>query len=140
MPGSLNDYLELKLLEELVGKTAFTMPTIYIALSRADPGESGSGVDEPTIGALGYARIQTTAANWGSASAGQIANAQALAYAEATGAWGTISHFIAYDAASGGNPLFYGTIDYPPGTPAPVVVGGGSTVSFAIGALVITLT
>jgi len=140
MAGSLNDYLELKLLEELVGKTAFTMPVAYIALSRADPGESGAGVDEPTIGALGYARIQTTAANWASAGSGAIYNAQILSYAEATGSWGVISHFIAYDAATGGNPLFYGTIDYPPGTPCPMTVGGGSTVSFAVGAIGCTMT
>jgi hypothetical protein len=139
MAGSLNDYLELKLLEELTGKTAFTMPTVYIALSRADPGESGAGVDEPAIGSLGYARIQTVAANWGTAAAGAIANAQLLAYAEATGSWGVLTHWIAYDAPTGGNPLFYGTIDYQ-GTPTPKTISGGDTASFAIGALGVTLT
>ena len=137
--GSFNDYLELKLLEELVGRTAFTMPVAYIALSRADPGESGAGVDEPTIGVFAYARIQTTVANWAAANAGAIYNAQILAYAEATGSWGVCSHWIAYDAPTGGNPLFYGTIDYQ-GTPTPKTITGGDTASFAIGALGVTLT
>ena len=139
MAGSFNDYLELKFLEEAVGKTAFVMPTAYIALSRADPGESGAGLDEPTIGLLGYARIQTTAANWGTAAAGAIVNAQILAYAEATGSWGTCSHWIAFDAASGGNALFYGTIDYE-GVPTPKTITGGDTASFAVGAIGVTLT
>ena len=134
MPGSLNDYLELKLLEELVGKTAYTMPTVYIALSRADPGESGAGVDEPTIGALGYTRIQTAAANWGTAAAGAIANGQLLSFAEATGSWGACTHWIAYDAATGGNPLFYGELT------VPKTITTGDTASFAVGALSITLT
>ena len=134
MAGSLNDYLELKLLEEIVGKTAFVMPTAYIALSRADPGESGAGVDEPTIGSLGYARIATTAANWGTAAAGAIANAQILSYAEATGSWGACTHWIAYDAATGGNPLFYGELT------VPKTITTGDTASIAIGALSVTMT
>jgi len=79
---SFSDYLELKVLEHVTGKTAFTMPAAYIGLSTADPLDTGSGLAEPVGGA--YARVATTATDWATAAAGAISNATILTFAAAT--------------------------------------------------------
>ena len=109
MAGTLSDYAENKVLELLVGKTAFATPTAYIGLKTADPLDDNSGGTEPTIGTGGYARIATTGSDWGNAAAGAIANAAALSFVISTAAWSTgateLTHFIVMDAATAGNML-----------------------------------
>ena len=106
--GSFSDYLENKFLDHLFGKGSYTPPAIYVALSAADPLDDGSGLAEPS--GNGYARAQTTGADWNAASGGAIDNANAIVFSEATGDWGTITHFALMDAASGGNLLVHGTL------------------------------
>ena len=136
--GSFGDYAENKVLDHIVGKTSFTMPTAYIGLKTADPTDDNSGGTEPTIDTGGYARIVTAGANWNAASGGATDNATALAFAESTAAWSTgataLTHFIIMDAASGGNMLAHGTL-----TTARTVDAAGITLEFAIGELDITL-
>jgi len=107
--GSFADYTENKVLELIVGKTAFSTPTAYIAASTADPTDAGSGIAEP-IG-NGYARVSTSGIDWNNASNGSITNANSFSFPEATGSWGTITHLAIYDAASGGNMLAHGALD-----------------------------
>jgi hypothetical protein len=105
--GSFSNYAKLKLLDELVGKTAFAMPTVYIALSTADPTADGSGIAEPTDAA--YARIVTAAADWNTAAAGHTDNASTLYSPAATLSWGHLAFFAGFDAVKpGGNMLFFG--------------------------------
>ncbi len=125
--GSFGDYAENKLLDHITGKTAFAMPTAYVALSTADPLDDGSGLAEPS--GSGYARVTTVAANWNAASAGAVDNAQAITFPQATGSWGTITHFLLYDAASAGNILGHAALS------ASKAIGNGDTPSFAIGDL-----
>ena len=136
--GSFGNYAENKVLDHIVGKTSFTMPTAYIGLKTADPTDDNSGGTEPTITTGGYARIVTAGANWDAASGGATANAAALAFAESTAAWSTgataLTHFIIMDAASGGNMLAHGSL-----TTARTVDAAGITLEFAIGELDITL-
>lgn len=108
MSGSFSNYAENKLLEHIVGKTAFTKPTAYIALSTADPGEDGSGLAEPN--GNGYARVATAAADWNSAASGSISNALDINFPQASGSWGTIAYFAIMDAAENGNMLAYGSL------------------------------
>lgn len=129
--SSFNDYTEDKVLDHIVGKTAFTMPTAYVGLSTADPTDDASGLAEPS--GSGYARVTTSGADWDAASGGATANAAALTFPEASGAWGTITHFALFDAASAGNMLCYGTLD------ASRVITSGITPRFAVGAFDITL-
>jgi len=128
---SFSDYLELKVLEHVTGKTAFTMPAAYIGLSTADPLDTGSGLAEPVGGA--YARVATTATDWATAAAGAISNATILTFAAATASWGTITHFAIFDALTAGNLLGSGILT------VSKTVGNGDTVSFAVGQLTITL-
>ena len=133
MAGSASDYLENKLLEEVVGKTAYTMPTAYIALLTATPddADTGSTITEPV--AMNYARIATTGASWGAASGGSISNAAILSSNVASGDWGEITHFALCDAATTGNVLLWGSL-----TTSTTVLNGDS-LSFAVGSLIITL-
>lgn len=136
--GSFADYAELKVLELLVGKTAFATPTAYIGLKTADPLDDNSGGTEPTDPTGAYERITTAGANWAAAAAGAIDNAAALSFAESSAAWSTgataLTHFILMDAITGGNMLAHGTL-----TVARTVNAAGVTLTFNIGDFNMTL-
>jgi hypothetical protein len=106
--GSFSDYLENELLDHVFGNGSYTPPTIYVALSTTNPLDDGSGLAEPS--GNGYARVQTTATDWSTASSGSIDNAAAIEFSEATGSWGAITHFALMDTASGGNMLVHGAL------------------------------
>lgn len=136
---SLSIYATQALLNSLFGKTsAFgalaSAPTIYVALSTADPGEDGSGIAEPVGGS--YARVQTAAADWTTASGADpsvLTNANPVTFPEATGSWGTITHMAFFDAASAGN--FLGATAV--GNPQAVV--SGNTPNFAAGQISVSM-
>lgn len=121
---SFSDYLEGKVLDHVFGLAAFTQPTLYIALSTADPTDAGSGLTEPA--GNGYARVQHS--GW-SRTGNTVSNSTAVTFPQATGSWGTITHFAIMDAATAGNVLASGSV-----SPSQAVVSG-NTVEFAIGDL-----
>lgn len=132
--GSFSDYTEDKVLDHIVGKTSFTMPTCYVAFSTADPLDDASGMAEPA--GSNYARITTTGGNWNASSGGSISNSADLTTPTASGAWGTLTHVALYDALSGGNLLAHGALD------VSKAVTSGDTLTYAggtPGALVLTL-
>ncbi len=129
--GSFNNYTEAKVLDHIVGKTSFTMPTAYVGLSTADPTDDASGLAEPS--GNNYVRITTSGSDWDAASGGATSNAAALTFPEASGSWGTVTHFALFDASSGGNMLCHGTLD------ASRNIVSGETPRFAIGEFDITL-
>ena len=131
--GSFSDYLEAKILDHITGKTAYTKPTAYIALSTADPTDTGAGLAEPS--GNNYSRVTTAGSDWNAAANGSVTNAAELIFGEASGAWGTITHFAICDSGSrgGGNVLASGQLTYQK------AVVSGDTVKFAVGALTITL-
>jgi hypothetical protein len=135
MAGSFSDYLELKILEEVVGKTAYVMPTVYAALCTADPTDAGVGSSMGECLALGsdYARVATAGSDWSTAAAGAIENTTAITFPAATQAWGHVTHFALVDASASGNMLMHGELTVHKD------VTSGDTVSFAAGALDITL-
>ena len=106
--GSFSDYWENEILDHLFSKGSYTPPTIYLALSTADPGDNGAGLSEPS--GNGYARAATAASDWNAASGGALDNADVIEFPEATGAWGTVTHFALLDAASGGHLLAHGML------------------------------
>jgi hypothetical protein len=106
--GSFSNYWENKILDHIFGKGNYTPPTIYVGLSTADPLDNGSGLAEPL--GNGYARTQTSASDWNAASSGVTNNANEIIFSEATGSWGTITHFALFDAATSGNMLCYGAL------------------------------
>lgn len=131
MPGFSN-YWENEVLDHLFDKGTYIPPSVlYVALSTADPLDDGSGAAEPAGGS--YARVETSQADWSGASGGTVCNADAVEFAQATSAWGTITHFALYDAAVGGNLLASGPLT------DPVTIAAGDTVRFAPGDLSVTL-
>ena len=104
---SFSDYAEGKVLDHVFNLAAFTQPTLYLAVSTADPLEDGTGAAEP-VGS-GYARVATTAASW-SRAVSTVSNAVELAFPQASGPWGTLTYFALYDAASAGNIIAYGIL------------------------------
>lgn len=129
--GSFADYIENKFLDHLVGKTSYTMPTVWVGLSTADPLDTAAGLAEPAGGS--YARVETAGADWNPASGGANDNANAITFPEATASWGTVSHFALFDAVTAGNMLAHGSL-----SPSKAI-GSGDTAKFAAGALDITL-
>jgi len=125
------DYLENKVLDHILGKTAYTMPTVYVGLSTADPLDDASGLAEPLGG--GYARVATTGATWNAAAVGSASNAAAITFPQATASWGTVTHFALFDAATAGNMIASGALT------VSKAIGNGDTAKFDIGQLTTTL-
>lgn len=109
--GGFSNYWEDKILNHIFDKDHYTPPTIYVALSTADPLDDASGFAEPTGNA--YARVETSASDWNTASGGFLDNANNIIFPKATGSWGTITHFALFDAATGGNMLAHGALSQP---------------------------
>ena len=131
--SALSDYLENKVLDQLFGATAYTAPaTLHFALFTTAPTDAaGSGVE---VSGNGYTRasFSNTTSNWPSAASGSKSNAAQITFPSATGAWGAVVGIGIFDAASGGNLLFWTTI------PSRSVVSG-DVPRFAAGGVTITL-
>jgi hypothetical protein len=134
---SFCDYLEAGILDYVFGKQALTQPnTLYLGVATGIS-EAGVVQGEPTIGVSSYARVAITNnnTNFPNATGGSKANGAVFTFPAATGSWGTVSKFFISDSATSltTNTLGYGDLT------VPKTVGDGDTLSFAIGALTITL-
>jgi len=132
--GSISDYLELELLDHVFG-VAYSVPAnIYIALSTADPLDTGAGISEPS--GNGYARKVHN--SWDAAAARLTENTGVITFAQASGAWGLITHYAIFDAITGGNFLGHGSLavskDVVDGN-TPSIADGEIEVSFNTGAI-----
>jgi hypothetical protein len=110
---SKSDYLEDKLNDHVHGKATYTAPAnIFIALLTSAPLDSDTGTllaaKEATY--TGYARKSTAAADYGSSSAGTIANTAVINFAACTGSSSTVKYFAKIDASSAGNALYSGPL------------------------------
>jgi len=123
-------YWNNECLDHMLNDGAYTAPTIYVFASTADPGADGSGLAEPSGGS--YARVETSAGDWNAASSSSKTNGNAITFPQATGSWGTITHFGFSDAASGGNVLAYAALS------SSQAVASGSTLRFPASSLTIT--
>jgi len=122
---SLSDYEELRLLNYE------TSIVVWLGLSTADPLDTAAGLAEPSGNA--YARVEVPSTYWGDAAAGAVANTTAITFPMATGAWGTVTHFATFDAATSGNMKRHGALD------DSLAVTSGISPQFAIGALTLVL-
>lgn len=109
-------------------------PTAYLALSTTDPATS---VTEPS--GNGYARVlignyqQPLTQVMGAAANGQATNVAEIKFNEATGSWGTCTHGVIYDAATGGNIIAWGALQAslaPVANTVPLVKIGNLVISF----------
>ena len=131
--GNISNYLANALLNHIFGKGTYTPPTnIYVELSTTAPTDAGTNVTPPSGG--GYTRKQTAPADWNTGSGRIIDNANAIEFAEASGSWGTLSHFALFDAPTGGNFLGWGALA------TSKAVDSGDTARFAAGDLDVSFT
>lgn len=112
--SAASDYLENKVLDHVLGNTAFTQPTtLYLGLWTADDGlESGTITSEVSGGS--YARqdidVDGSSGAFDTSSGGSSSNTQTITFPAATANWGTITHVAVMDASTGGNVLFHGAV------------------------------
>ena len=89
----------------LLRNVSITAPvTVYVALSTTLINDDGTGLTEPV--GNGYAR---TVVIYDAPALG-IAQNQLVTFPQATGAWGTITHFAVMDAVTGGNMLYHDNV------------------------------
>jgi hypothetical protein len=133
MPG-MSNAVELKVLELLVAKTAYTVTSpLYLALTTAAVLETDVAGTLTEAAYTGYARKSVAGTDWGAASAGQIANVNAITFAACTGGTSTLLGFALVTTASGaGDIQAFGTL------PSLVVSVTQTPVSFGVGALILT--
>lgn len=144
--GGCTDYLANKLIDFIFRGQAYTWPaSLYKGLFTAAPGNAGGGT-EAAHG--GYARVAITSAlaSWSgtqgagttvasTGTSGQISNNAAISFASPSSSGPDITHDGEFDAATGGNLLFYAALNTPrsvvSGASGPVFQAGTSTITFA---------
>lgn len=105
-----------RILEAMCGRnTIFSSCGIYLGLSTTAPSRDGTGFTEPPA-SNGYKRTllgmggQSSSQKMAAATAGGIKNADTIYFPEATGSWGTCTHYLLFDQETEGNLLAYGTL------------------------------
>jgi hypothetical protein len=117
----LTVYAANALLEHLVGRTDFAMPTnTYAKLHIGVPGTSAAN--------NAAAETDRVLIDWGSVSGGAVSNDAAITWT-AVAASETVSHFSVWDASTSGNPLLHGAL-----ASSKALTSGGNA-EFAVGEL-----
>lgn len=138
--SAMSDFLENKIIDQLFRGQAYAFPsTLYVGLFTAAPTDTGGGTE---VSSGGYARASvaaslanfagtqgagTTAASNG--STGTTSNNGSITFVTPTATWGTVTSFGVYDAATGGNLLFYGVLSISK------TINQGDTVTFPAASL-----
>lgn len=107
--GSLSNYGENALVKHMFCETAYSpAATIYLALATGDPGETATGASmNECANANNYSRKAIT---FSAASARRVTQNGTVLFDEASGSWGTVSHWAIVDSGTygAGNVLAYG--------------------------------
>lgn len=128
--AALSDHAEKLILDWLMTTGSATRPTTwFVALYTAAPSDAGGGTE---VAGNGYSRQSVT---FGAAATpgGTTDNTGAVSFTASGGNWGTITHIGVFDASTTGNLLWHGSLA------ASRTVNDGDTLSFAIGAITLTL-
>lgn len=137
MANNASKYLEDARVNWIRGTTYPTVPAnFYIALLTTMPtAQDGTGAVEVTGGAYARQAVASGTAQWNavttSGTAEQTKNTNQISFTQATANWGTILGIGIYDASSGGNLLWFGTLT------SSQTVNSGFTFVIAAGNLVI---
>jgi hypothetical protein len=138
--AAMSDYLENKLIDQIFRGQAFAFPsTLYVGLYTATPADAAGGTE---VSGNNYARASVAAslANFagtqgaGSTSAssgatGTTSNNNSITFPTPSGTWGTVVAFGIFDAANGGNLLFWGALSISK------TINQGDTVTFPASSL-----
>lgn len=132
--GTFANYLENKWLDHVLEGSAFTVPTVVaLALHTSDPGETGATAE--CANSNNYARKSCKAQFATAAATRIISNDGDIVFNQASGSWGTVSHWSLWDNATygAGNCLAYGSFS------ASKAVGSGQTPKVLIGEIDISI-
>lgn len=121
--ADLTDHAKNLLARALCGRVPALPSAVWAGLGTA--GADSSGITGEPAG-TGYARQRVTFTGTGAQR-----NVEAVRFTFTTAA-GTMSHVGLFDAATGGNPLTWGTLNQA------VTVGGPGTVTIAVDSLTVT--
>lgn len=138
----ISRYLREIMVRMVAGEVSY-QSNAYLALSQTAIGADGQGIVEPSgngyerkqIGSPTTAGIQffPSAATYDSdTDTYSYANNVEIHFNEATGSWGTLTHFAIFTAATGGSMLAYGTLT------TPITPTADSVPVIRVGNLVIT--
>lgn len=83
---------------------------MWIGLSTTAPNNNGTNVTEPAASA-GYSRVKLDMLS--EPTVGVVTNKTGIDFNESTASWGTVTHFVIFDAQNGGNLLQYGALSTP---------------------------
>lgn len=126
--SAMSNYLENAIVNATLRNTSYTSPAaVYVALFTTDPTDAGSGTE---VSGGSYARQEAT---FGAPSNGASTTSADISFPQATGSWGTVTHFGVYDASSTGNLLYHGALT------ASKTIETGDIFKIASGSLTITL-
>ena len=126
--AAMSNYLENALINATLRNTSYTSPsTVYAALFTSDPTDAGTGTE---VSGGSYARQAIT---FGAPSNGVASNSGAVEFPQATGNWGTVTHFAIYDALTSGNMLYHGALT------SSKTIETGDVFKFAISNVSVTL-
>ena len=142
--SAMSDYLENKLIDHVFRGQDYANPVLYIGLLTAAPSDSGGGTE---VSGNAYARVKAAAGasqaltDWKSTqndslastgTGGNTTNTNAVNFPTPTATWGVVTHFGIYDALTGGNLLFWGSLTISK------TINQSDTVTFPAGTLSIT--
>lgn len=138
--AGFSNFLELKILDHLYGRTTYTAPaTLYMALFTTNP-NFATGAGGTAVSGANYSRlaIENNTTNFPNATTesniGTKTNGVDLVFATpGAGGWGTVTGFGFYDASTDGNWLGGNALT------VSKTINEGDEVKFPAGALVITL-
>jgi hypothetical protein len=110
-------------------------PSIHVGLSTSTPAEDGTNVTEPV--GNNYARVAVPGpANWDAATDADPSvadNTNVITFPTPSGSWGTVTHFVIFDALTLGNVIASGALT------TSRAINNGDSVNFQAGELDITL-
>jgi hypothetical protein len=143
--SAFSNYLENKLIDHVFRGQVYTPPAnIFVGLLTASADDASPGTE---VSGGSYARVSVpgSLAAWaGTQSAGSTAassgtsgatsNNGVVTFPAPSANWGSASHFGLFDAASGGNLLFYGAL-----STAKTINNGDPAPTFPVAALGVTL-
>lgn len=130
--SALSAFLENEINDHVLGGGDFSRPaTVHFALFTAAPNEGGGGT-ECSGGAYARVAVTNNATNFPASVSGVKANGTAITFPTATASLGTVVAFGVFDAASGGNLLYFGNLA------TTRSITSGDTARFAAGDFTIT--
>lgn len=102
----------------LIGRANLvSIGTVYIGLSTTTPAAEGTNITEPS--GNGYKRVllgsynQSMTFKMSAANDKTSTNTDMIAFPEATGSWGTITHLVLFTTESANTPFAYGELTTP---------------------------